>query len=351
MASSCIKKLSESLNLTSNIIPCNYVHFKNPVNETTASDLQDSLIPTIDISQLASADPDQKFKAIEDLDKACQEWGFFMAVNHGIPEELMQKMIEISEEFFNLEEEEKPEFEPKNVLEPVRYGTSFNTVQEKVHCWRDFLKVFVHPHFHSPKKPVAFRDVLLEYGARTRELMGKLVKGTSQSLGLEDSEMNAALDLGSSLQIFIANLYPPCPQPELALGLAPHSDHGLFTLLMQNGVGGLQIQHRGRWVNVNAVPGSILVNTGDHLEIFSNGKYKSVLHRAVVNDRRTRISIAMTNGPSMDTVVSPCPKLGQTDIGCAPAYVPMKYREYLLSQQSNRLDGKARLKQVKLLGD
>ncbi|XP_073150776.1 2-oxoglutarate-dependent dioxygenase 19-like [Henckelia pumila] len=348
MASSSIKKLSESLNLTSNI-PSNYVHyyFENPTETTAADDLQDS-IPIIDISLLTSDDPDQRSKAIQDLDKACQEWGFFMAVNHGIPEELMQKMIEISEEFFNLGEEDKPEFEPKNVLEPVRYGTSFNTAQEEVHCWRDFLKVFVHPHFHSPQKPQAFRDALLEYRAKMRELVGKLVKGMSQGLGLEDGEMEAALDMGSSLQIFIANLYPPCPQPELALGLPPHSDHGLFTLLVENGVCGLQIEHHGKWVHVNAVPGSILVNISDHLEIFSNGKYKSVSHKAVVNDGRTRISIAMVNGPSLDTEVCPCPKLVQKDIGGAiPAYVPMKYKEYLLYKQSNRLDGKDILTQVK----
>lgn len=345
----CIKKLSESLNLTSNI-PSTYVHFKNPSETSTALDPQDS-IPTIDISLLTSDDPDQRSKAIRDLDKACQEWGFFMAVNHGIPEELMQKMIEISEEFFNLGEEEKPEFDPKNVLEPIRYGTSFNTAQEKVHCWRDFLKLFVHPHFHSPQKPEAFRDVLAEYCARARELVGKLVQGISQSMGLEEGEMEEELNMASSYQLFSANLYPPCPQPELALGMAPHSDHGLFTLLIQNGVGGLQIQHDDVWVSVNAIPGSILVNTADHLEIFSNGRYKSVLHRAVVNNGRTRISIAIANSPSLDTVVSPCPKLVQTESGCAPAYVPMKYKEYLLTQQSNKLDGKARLKQLKFLDD
>lgn len=98
----------------------------------------------------------------------------------------------------------------------------------------------------------------------TRELL----KGISESLGLEATDFDTALDVESAgLQIFIANLYPPCPQPELAMGMPPHSDHGLLTLLMQNGISGLQVQHKGKWVNVNAAPYSFLVNTGDHLEV------------------------------------------------------------------------------------
>lgn len=97
----------------------------------------------------------------------------------------------------------------------------------------------------------------------TRELL----KGISESLGLEASDLEKFLNVESGLQIFIANLYPPCPQPELALGMPPHSDHGLLTLLIQNGINGLQVQHKGKWVNVNAMPNSFLVNTGDHLEV------------------------------------------------------------------------------------
>ncbi|GFP86786.1 flavonol synthase/flavanone 3-hydroxylase [Phtheirospermum japonicum] len=337
-----VKKLAESPDLNS--IPSNYAYYTNP-KDTIASDSDDS-IPTIDLSLLTSNNPDQRSKAIHDLDKACQEWGFFMVVNHGIPEALMRGMIEVTNDFFNLPEEEKPEFQPKNVLDPIRYGTSFNTAKE-IFCWRDFLKLFVHPHFHCPLKPDSQSDLLAEYCERSRDVVRKLVKSISVGLGLEENEMEQALDLGSTLQIFIANLYPRCPNPDVAMGMPPHSDHGLFTLLIENQVSGLQIQHKEKWINVNALPNSILVNTGDHLEIFSNGKYKSVMHRVVVNNQKTRISIAMANGPSPDTVVSPAAHLVRTE-GFVPAYVPMKYKEYLLSQQSNQLKGKSILKQVQI---
>lgn len=78
-------------------------------------------------------------------------------VNHGIQESLMNKVIDGTQGFFNLREEEKKEFEGKHVLDPIRYGTSFNTSKEKTFFWRDYLKVFVHPKFHSPSKPDRYR--------------------------------------------------------------------------------------------------------------------------------------------------------------------------------------------------
>lgn len=95
----------------------------------------------------------------------------------------------------------------------------------------------------------------------------KLLGGISESLGLEESFLDKALDLKSGLQIFVGNYYPSCPQPELTMGMPPHSDHGLLTLLIQNQVSGLQVQYQGKWINVNALPNSLLVNTGDHLEV------------------------------------------------------------------------------------
>ncbi|XP_047946396.1 2-oxoglutarate-dependent dioxygenase 19-like [Salvia hispanica] len=338
---SCVKHLAESPNLSS--IPSNYIYHTDPAEtEVEAS------IPVIDFSLLTSHNPHHKAEAIHDLDQACQDWGFFILVNHGMPEELRQGVLEAAAEFFNLSEAEKPEFEPENVLSPIRYGTSFNAATDNVFCWRDFLKVFVHPHFASPHKPQSLRQLLPEYCERSRDVVSKLSKAISQSLGLEETEMETELELRSSLQIFVANYYPRCPNPEAAMGILPHSDHGLFTLLIQNDVGGLQIQHHQRWFNVNPPPNSILVNTGDHLEIFSNGKYKSVLHRAVVNDKTARISIATANGPSLDAVVAPARRLVEGEGGAVAVYAAMKYKDYLLEQQSGQLDGKTMLKRVRI---
>ena len=69
-------------------------------------------------------------------------------------------------------------------------------------------------------------------------------------------------------QLIVVNCYPACPEPELTLGLPPHTDYGLLTLLFQDEVQGLQIQHEGRWVTVQPLPDSLVVNVGDHLEVW-----------------------------------------------------------------------------------
>ncbi|GMI83762.1 DMR6-LIKE OXYGENASE 2 [Hibiscus trionum] len=334
--------LAESPALSS--LPSSYT-FPEHRNDEAFSDTNES-IPTLDFSLLTSSNPDERSKMIQELGNACQDWGFFMVTNHGVPESLMKAMIEACRQFFELTEEEKGEYEGKHVLDPIRSGTSFNASVDKVLYWRDYLKIFQHPEFHSPNKPPAFREIAMEYSTRVRQVARELIRGISESLGLEENYIEKAVNLENSLQIMIANLYPPCPQPELAMGLPAHSDHGLVTLLIQNEIGGLQVQHNGKWVNVDPIPNSFLANIGDHVEILGNGKYKSVLHRAVVNNRDVRISIALSNGPALDAAVSPASKFLE-DGRNPPTYRAMKYKEYVELQQSNKLDGKSCLERIR----
>lgn len=258
----------------------------------------------------------------------------------------MKAIIEVCREFFELPEEEKRGIGGKHVLDPIRSGTSFNESVDEILCWRDYVKIFQHPEFHSPNKPPSFREIALEYSKRVRLVAREIIRGISESLGLEKDYIDETLNLENGLQLIAANLYPPCPQPELAMGLPPHSDHGLLTLLIQNQIGGLQVQHKGKWVNIDPIPNSFLANIGDHIEILSNGKYKSVLHRAVVNNRDVRISIAVPHGPALDAIVSPAPKLVEI-VGNPPAYGAMKYKEYLELQQGSMLNGKSSLERIR----
>ncbi|CAA6658864.1 unnamed protein product [Spirodela intermedia] len=218
-------------------------------------------------------------------------------------------MLDAARGFFDLPEAEKREYAGNHVLDPIRCGTSFNPAVEDVKYWRDYFKLIVHPVFTSPSKPPGFSEALLGYATCVRKMTMELLRGISEALGLEQHCMERELDLYNGVQLVAGNLYPPCPQPELAMGLPPHSDHGLLTVLLQNGVGGLQVKHGGSWVHVRPAPCSFLVNTGDHMEIFSNGRIKSVLHRAVVNSWATRMSIAVVQGPSLETCVRPTPLL------------------------------------------
>ncbi|KAM0821784.1 hypothetical protein ACQ4PT_071952 [Festuca glaucescens] len=105
----------------------------------------------------------------------------------------------------------------------------------------------------------------------------------------------------------LACRYPKCPEPERAMGLAPHTDSGFFTFILQSLVPGLQLLRRGpeRWVTVPAQPGALAVVIGDLFHVLTNGRFHSVLHRAVVNKDHERVSMPYFLGPPKDMKVDP----------------------------------------------
>lgn len=250
-------------------------------------------------------------------------------------------------EFFSLPESEKKQYQAKTASDPIKCGNFkvSNTSNQSFTLWRDYLKLYVHPEFHCPHQPQLLRDVLLEYTERTRKLARMLIEAVCDALELDQQYLvDEILKLDSSFQMFAANYYPPCPHPDQAIGIPPHTDPGLLTFLIHNGVAGLQIEHEGQWFNADSPKNSILVNVADQLEILSNGKCKSVKHRAVVNEERERISIVVANGPSGEAVVGPVALLVEKD-GRA-MYRSMKYEEYVESQLTkSRVDGKSLLEQ------
>ncbi|PIN03727.1 Iron/ascorbate family oxidoreductase [Handroanthus impetiginosus] len=334
-----IKDLADSSNLKA--VPSKF----NFTNEPSA--LSSDSLPIIDFSALTEDDPDKRSGAIRALGKACQEWGFFILVNHGIPEALMNATFSATKEFFNLPDAEKKQYEAKSASDPIKCGNFnvTNTSNQTFTLWRDYLKLYAHPEFHCPLKPAVLREVLLEYTERTRGLARKLVEAISDNLELEKNYVDEVLKMDSSFQLFATNLYPPCPQPDQAIGIPPHTDPGLFTFLIHNGVAGLQIEHDGHWFKVDSPQNSILVNAADQLEIFTNGRCKSVKHRAIVNKERERISIVVANGPSKEAVVGPAAPLVEKDDRAL--YRSMKYIEYVEAQLvKSRVNGKQILEQM-----
>ncbi|XP_010267325.1 PREDICTED: protein DMR6-LIKE OXYGENASE 2-like isoform X2 [Nelumbo nucifera] len=278
-------------------------------------------LPIIDFAQLQGP---QRPQVLNKLSKACEEYGFFQVTNHGIPGDVIQSMIDVSKRFFDLPFEERSKYMSTDMRAPVRYGTSFNQKKDGVFCWRDFLKLVCHPPSdvlpYWPTSPADLREAAVTYSQQAKFLYMKLVEAVLESLGLlvgttmhadEENADNAALkEFEDGSQLMVVNCYPSCPQPDLTLGMPPHSDYGFLTLLLQDEVEGLQIQNcQGKWLNVEPLPNSLVVNVGDHLEIFSNGRYKSVLHRVLVNSSKSRISVASLHSFPFDRVVRPSPKL------------------------------------------
>ncbi|KAK6140116.1 hypothetical protein DH2020_026114 [Rehmannia glutinosa] len=279
-------------------------------------------LPIIDFAELQGPNRAQVLKS---LAYACENYGFFQLVNHGIPEEIINNMVNVSKSFFEMPFSEREKYMSADMSSPVRYGTSFNQTNDGVFCWRDFLKLVCHPLSdvlpHWPSSPFDFRQLVVSYAKETKLLFMLLVEAILESLGLKNREkktegvnddddddiLKELEDDGS--QLMVMNCYPPCPQPDLTLGMPPHSDYGFLTLLLQDQVKGLQIQHEHNWVTVQPIPGSFVVNVGDHLEIFSNGRYKSVLHRVLVNSTNYRISVASLHSLPFTSTVRPSDKL------------------------------------------
>ncbi|XAR54733.1 Flavanone 3-dioxygenase [Bertholletia excelsa] len=314
-------------------------------------------LPLIDFAELQGPN---KAQVLKSLKYACENYGFFRLVNHGIPIETLSSMLAVSRRFFELPFQEREKYMTSNMYSPVRYGTSFNQTKDGVFSWRDFLKLMCHPLPDLlpswPSSPLDFRKSAVTYANESKNLFVKLMEAILESLGQEtknkttigEEERKILQELEDGSQLMVVNCYPPCPEPHLTLGIPPHSDYGFLTLLLQDEVEGLQIQFQDQWVTVDPIPNSFVVNVGDHLEIFSNGRYKSVLHRAVVNSTKSRISVASLHSVPLKTVVQPWAKLisqenprryMDTDFGTFLKYVSScepKKKNFLESRKLNQ---------------
>ncbi|XP_010558984.1 PREDICTED: protein DMR6-LIKE OXYGENASE 1 [Tarenaya hassleriana] len=282
---------------------------------------QNLKLPVIDFVELLGPNRPQ---VLQTLANACETYGFFQVVNHGIEGDISKNMIDVCKRFFELPYEARSKYMSSDMSAPVRYGTSVNQNKDNVFSWRDFLKLLSHPLPdylpHWPSSPSDFRSLAATYAKETKHLFHMIVRAILESLHRTDAGDSpgnfygdgdeAAEELEEGSQLVVVNCYPPCPEPELTLGMPPHSDYGFLTLLLQDDVEGLQIlSGDGDWVTVDPIPGSFVVNVGDHLEIFSNGRYKSVVHRVLVNSSKPRISVASLHSFPMTSTVRPWPKL------------------------------------------
>ncbi|XVE61920.1 hypothetical protein DITRI_Ditri06bG0076900 [Diplodiscus trichospermus] len=304
-----------------------------------------SFIPVIDLSLLLMGNVDELNK----LDLACQQWGFFQVVNHGVAKEVLQKMKDAAAEFFELPLEEKNKYAmPSNDIQG--YGHAYVVSEEQILDWSDALILVVHPPYYRklefwPKSPNGFEEIIEEYSNSIRNVGMELLQSFSQIMGMDK---DALLGLHKQLvQAYRVNYYPACSKPDLVLGVCPHSDTSTISILMQeDDVCGLQINHNKEWVPVNPIPNALVVNVGDAIEMWSNGKYRSIEHRAVANDKKARISYASFLIPHDEVEIEPLDHMLNSQ-SPHKLYRRVKYGEFLRSSMKTKMDGKDRISRVK----
>lgn len=282
-------------------------------------------LPVVDLKDL---DGPYRKRVVQKIGHACEEGGFFQIVNHGVPDTVMKNMMGIAKEFFEMPVENRASLYSEDRKQRVRLSTSFDIHKEKVHNWMDYLTQPCHPVEEVmgswPEKPAAYREIAGKYVVELRTLSLRLLAAISEALALDSDYLNRVF--GKHEQLMNINYYPPCPNPDLTMGLAGHSDSGAITVLMQGDISGLQVQKNGKWVAVEPIPNAFVVNLGDQVQVVSNGRFKSVEHRAVTNASTARISIPTFFIPAMDAFVAPASSL--VDEQHPPMYRGYKFEEF-----------------------
>ncbi|KAL3513707.1 hypothetical protein ACH5RR_026424 [Cinchona calisaya] len=266
-------------------------------------------IPVIDFSKLNG---EERAKTMSQIANGCEEWGFFQLVNHEISEELLEKVKKVTSECFKLEREEgfknSTTVKMLNELLDKKSSDRLENVD-----WEDVFLLSDDNENERRSETSEFKETMKQYRIELKKLAEKLMEIMDENLGLQKGYIRNAFKGGEQENAFFGTKishYPPCPNPEKVTGLRAHTDAGGIILLFQDDkIGGLQILKDGEWIDVQPYPNSIVINTGDQIEVLSNGRYKSVWHRVLATPDGNRRSIASFYNPSLKATISPAPEL------------------------------------------
>ncbi len=300
-------------------------------------------IPTIDLTGLETDAGRDRIAG--EMDQAYADWGFAYIVNHGVPDLLVEGVFDASRRFHAQPLEAKRGIAVNQghrgyieLASSIDVASSIEAADLPNHS-ESFIKLReLDPAELTPDNPLAgpnqwpaesavpgFLTALDAYEAAVEQVACDLVRAMATAFGLEAQ----ALDHGFDRPIAWLRLlhYParPADAPPGLYGSAPHTDFGCLTILAQDQVGGLQVRTPGGdWIDAPPLPGSFVVNTGDIVPVWSDGRWRSTPHRVVNPSGAERYSVAYFFDPSFDTEVRPLTvgnrALGDRPVGNEPAF-------------------------------
>ncbi|KAL8171392.1 hypothetical protein V2J09_023196 [Rumex salicifolius] len=285
-------------------------------------------VPLIDLQGIQSS-ADLRSKIIKQILDASEEWGFFQLVNHGVPLELLDELIQGIRLFNEQDPEKRKEYYTRDMTKMVKFNSNNDLFKSKTANWRDTLTVLTQytGHLDPSELPNICRDVIVKYTSEATKLADSLLDLMSEGLGLTSAETQLGAMECTKGWASVYHYYPACPEPHMTLGNPKHTDPSFLTVLLQDEIGGLQVLYEDRWVNVHPVPGSLVINIGDLLQMISNDKLKSVEHRVVANRVGPRISAAI-----FFTGLTPSPKVYRPVKELVSAENPALYKEFTLAE-------------------
>ncbi len=282
-------------------------------------------IPIIDFSHIKSENN------IKQIYQACSEVGFMYLQNVNISTDLIEKIFNTSKSFFN---------QPLKIKQKSAWSDEFSN-QGYVGIERERL---------NPNQPGDLKEAfnvsrLSNQTSHTIAQYPYMVEFfhacTKLSLSILEA-IGRALELPTNFFAFNHNQnhhtlrllhYPPLQKPPLPgqTRAGEHSDYGSITLLFQQQVSGLEIKTiSGEWIAAPVIPGTVVVNTGDLMQRWTNNKFCSTKHRVVIPDNlnQSRYSIAFFCHPNDDTQITCLPSC----MSKSPIYPPISAKEYLLKR-------------------
>ncbi|XP_059667100.1 gibberellin 20-oxidase-like protein [Cornus florida] len=247
-------------------------------------------LPVFDISQPFNP------SLLSSLFLACKEWGFFHIINHGISKELYSKLCSLSNHLFNLPAEMKLKAGPSSTIKT--YTPHFIASP-----FFESLRVSGPNFFASAKSSVEvllnepdseFSEISKEYGDQMTKLSKRIVELVLMCLGNDFERKFESEFSGCHGYLRIINYSPPEFVMEKEVeGLGMHTDMSCVTIVYQDEIGGLQVRSKeGKWMDINPCEDTLVVNIGDLMQAWSNGKLRSSEHRVVLKRSVNRFSLA-----------------------------------------------------------
>ena len=275
--------------------------------------------------------------AIETLEQACTDVGFFYISNHGIDLSLIDRMVVQGKLFF-----ERPMAEKQKILIdrtirgylPLYYRSYEGEDRAGTSHQEGFLighEQPVDPHRplqgpnQWPQQPPGLRAAMLGYFNQAEALSTALGRGFALALGL-DSDVFVPMFEQPTSRLKI-NHYPPQHHPTEAnnIGVVPHTDSGGFTILWQDQSGGLEIQNKlGEWVEAPPLENTLVVNIGNIMQHWSGGRFCSTPHRVINRGGKDRYSIPLFVNPDPAVTIAPVVKVKDYPVD------PFNYGDYQL---------------------
>lgn len=288
--------------------------------------------PIISCSSLGSQE------TLSKLDRACRDWGLFYLADHDL--DGISQLFAHMREFFLKPSAEKQEI--KRTRENP-WGFFDNELTKNKRDWKEIFDFgpaagSIYPQW--PANGSDFRHFCESHYAACERLSFEILAAISRNLGVSDTFLFHAFEPDHS-SFMRLNYYPTCPEPDNSLpenisasghlGINHHTDAGALTILITDGVPGLEVYVRDQWRPVPPVEDALIVNIGDVIQVWSNDRYIAPLHRVQVTDSSERMSIPFFFNPKHSCNYAPL-----TDkSGEAPKYSAINWGEF----RAKRADG------------